>query len=136
MLHVKGFSEGGYCFMIGDKPVSVVEALQKNGKKFNKNTLNALNRNNLANESDLVSFELQVQSLHKGLTPEYVIQILRNEYNIDFNNDFHELSSASVLDLLTVYHIAQYRAPSPCNRDGSPMRYFYQYLQRFIEKKK
>lgn len=136
MLHVRGFAEGGFCFMIGDKAVSVVEALQHNGKKFNKRTLNALNRNNLANSQDLKSFELKVNTLHKGLSPVYIIKILRDEYGFDFEDDFHMLPSSKVLDLLTVYQIARYRAPGPKDRNGSPMRYFYQYLQRFVEKNK
>ena len=135
-LHVRGFGNGGYCFMNGDKTVSVVEALVQNKKKFNKRTLDALKRENLANVGDLKSFESQVEVLHKGLTPEYIIAILRNDHNIDFEQDFHALSSAAIDSLLETYRIAKYRAPSAKERNGSPMRYFYQYLQRFIDKHK
>lgn len=134
-LHVRGFGNGGFCFMNGDKPVSVVEALQQNKKTFNKRTLDALKRENLANVNGLKVFEQQVEVLHKGLSAEYIIAILRNEHNIDFSLDFHALSSADIDSLLETYKIARYRVPGPKVRNGSPMRYFYQYLQRFVDKK-
>ena len=136
MLHVRGFAEGGYCFMIGDKAVSVVEALRQNGKKFHKRELNALNRKNLANLNDLRAFEQQVTVLNKGLNHFYIIQILRNEFGIDFKSDFHELPLSTVLDILDLYQIAKYRAPAPQHRNGSQTRYFYQYLKRIVEKTK
>lgn len=136
MLHVRGYANGGYCFMIGDKAVSVVEALQQNKKKFNKRTLNALKRENLANAGDLKSFERQVEILHKGLSREYAVILLRNQFNVDFSQDFHALSSAAIDSLLEVYPITNYRAPSDKVRNGSPMRYFYQYLQRYVDKHK
>ncbi|QOI72031.1 hypothetical protein pEaSNUABM50_00007 [Erwinia phage pEa_SNUABM_50] len=128
-LHVRGFTGGGFCFMIDDKAVSVQEALIQNGGRFHKATINALNRKNLFNESDLKAFEVLAESLHKGLTPCSIRQILRNDYGIDvLKTDYLMLSSSQVEDLKTVYKYARYKVPTGYVLKHSPMYYFYRYL--------
>jgi hypothetical protein len=129
MLQVRGYAGGGFCFMIDDKAVSVQEAVIKNGGTFHKAKINALNRKNLSNENDLKSFEVLAESLHKGLTPSSIRQILRNNYGIDvMKTDYMVLSSSQVEDLKTVYQYSRYKVPSGYVLKHSPMYYFYRYL--------
>lgn len=130
MLHVRGYAEGGFCFMWDDKAVSVHEALLANGGKFHKRTINALDRRNLANSFDLQRFEVLAKILHTGVDATNARKILRDHFNIDvLKREYYHLSSSEVYDLKKVYEISKYRVTvkEPAH---SPMYYFFQYLSR------
>lgn len=131
MLQVRGFSEGGFCFMWNDKPVSVYDALLENGRKFHKSTINALNRKNLANEQDLEAFEKLAKILHTGLDAQHARTVLRDNFNIDVLKieNYYILTSSEVYDLKLVYNICKYKV-SVKEKAHSEMYYFFQYLQR------
>ncbi|AMM43579.1 hypothetical protein FDG95_gp412 [Pectobacterium phage vB_PcaM_CBB] len=131
MLQVRGYAEGGFCFMLDDKAVSVHEALLANGGKFHKRTINALNRNNLANEQDLAEFEKLVKVLHTGLDAFNARKVLRDHFNIDVLKieNYYILTSSEIYDLMKVYEICKYKVSvkSPAH---STMYYFFEYLNR------
>lgn len=130
MLEVRGFTNGGFCFLLDGECVSVQEAVIKNGGKFHKATINALNRKNLANKTDLKKFEVLAECLHKGLTSCSIRQILLRDYDIDvLKTDYMLLSSSEVEVLKTVYQYARYKVPTGYVLLHSPMYYFYRYLQ-------
>ena len=129
MLHVRGYANGGFCFMMDDKAVSVQEALLMNGRRFHKRTINALNRKNLPSVSDLKSFEVLAKILHTGLDVHSAKQVLRNNFNIDvMSTEYLLLTSSQVEDLKKVYAISRYRVPR-YTLAHSPMYYFFRYLQ-------
>ncbi|AFC21459.1 hypothetical protein GAP32_012 [Cronobacter phage vB_CsaM_GAP32] len=129
-LDVRGYSEGGYCFLYDGKPVSIHEAMVANGGKFSKRTTNALNRRNLPSVEWLKVFEKDVATLHTGLDAPGARKVLRDHYNIDvLKRDYYHLSSSEVYDLKTVYKMCKYKVTvkEPAH---SEMYYFFQYLSR------
>ncbi len=130
MLEVRGY-DNGYCFMFNGKAMSVHELLLANGKKFHKNTINALNRRNLPNVSFLAAFEKQAATLHTGLDAEGARVVLLQHFGIDVKkSEYYALRASEVQILQAVYEISKYKVPAAKDRMHSPMYYFHRYLNK------
>jgi hypothetical protein len=117
--------------MNGDKAVSVHEALIQNGKRFHKNTINALNRRNVPSEF-LEGFEKKAAVLHTGVDAANARTILLQHFDLDIiGKEYYTLKNSEIENLKLVYKISKYRVTvkEPLH---SPMYYFVQYLNKAV----